>query len=108
MKQPAPMGHGQPRPRKQHRSFAGFEGFYSPSAFGLSMLPPPVLTFGISELAPSLPALPYLLPRSCKVANSSSRSVFMQAFVLLGRPVRTSLLSKRSQPPAKPPAAVRP
>ena len=61
-KQPAPMGHGLPHPREQHCSFAVFEGFYSTSDFGLSLLSPPLLTFGISELTPSLLCSPLSPP----------------------------------------------
>lgn len=61
------MGRGLARPSKQHCSFAGFEGFYSTSDFGLSLLSPPSLTFGISELIPSFPVLPYLLLQGHKL-----------------------------------------
>lgn len=56
------MGYGLPCPSEQHHLFAVLEGFYSTSDFGLSLLSPPLLMFGISGLSPSLPVLPYLPP----------------------------------------------
>lgn len=74
-RQPAPLGHGLPCPCRQHCSFAIFKGFYSTSDFGLSLLCSPLLKFGVRKLTLSLLVLPYLLPHSHKVANSSSCSV---------------------------------
>lgn len=95
------MGHGLPRPHKQHRSFAVFEGFYCTSDFGLCLLSLPLLTFGVSELTPSLPVFPYLLPSSCKVTNSSLCSMSVQEVALLGRRVRTGFAIKAFPGPSK-------